>query len=148
MTKRRRRWPWVLLGLLVVLLGAKYFLLDTAAKPGGEFTIDLAALHQAATSGGGTLPERIEVERVGTSAFPRPFAVAGDGFRRHKMVLLAPRIVWPDRSVMVDTAMSPAATAKMPGSTVDAGAYDRVVKAMQSATAIVFSHEHPDHVGG
>jgi glyoxylase-like metal-dependent hydrolase (beta-lactamase superfamily II) len=147
MSKRRRRWPWVLLAVAVVLLVAKHFVLDTASQPSGEYTIDLDALHKAAT-GAGALPEAIEVEKIGDFAFPRTFVVAGDGFKMHKMVLLAHRIVWPTSSVVVDTAMSPAATKKMPGSSADPAAYDRLEKAMKIASAIVVTHEHQDHVGG
>jgi glyoxylase-like metal-dependent hydrolase (beta-lactamase superfamily II) len=147
MSKRRRRWPWVLLSLVVVLGLAKYTLLDRAAEARGEYVIDLPALHHAATAAG-QLPSLIEVEKVGTFAFPRTLVVAGDGFKMHKMVLLAHRIMWPDRSVIIDTAMPPSATAKMPGSAADPAAYERLEKAMKVASAIVCTHEHPDHVGG
>jgi glyoxylase-like metal-dependent hydrolase (beta-lactamase superfamily II) len=145
--QKRRRWPWVLLAVLVVILAGGYALLGTAAHPGAAYVIDLAALHQAAATGG-PLPDHIEVEKIGDFAFPRTLVVAGDGFHLHKMVLLAHRVVWPDRSVVIDTAMSPAATAKMPGSSADASAYERVEKAMRVASAIVCTHEHQDHVGG
>jgi glyoxylase-like metal-dependent hydrolase (beta-lactamase superfamily II) len=129
------------------LFVAKHFLLDTAAEPSGDYAIDLPALHRAAT-GGGPLPEGIEVEKIGSFAVPSTLVVAGDGFNMHKMVLLAHRVVWPDHSVVIDTAMSPAATAKMPGSSADPAAYARLEKAMTVASAIIFTHEHPDHVGG
>ena len=148
MAARRRRWPWVVLGVFVILLAGKYFLLSTAAAPGAEYVIDLGALHAAAVAGGGALPQRIEVEKIGEFAFPRTFVVAGDGFRMHSMVLLAHRVVWPDSSVVIDTAMAPAATKKMPGSKADAVAFNRLEAAMKKASAIVFTHEHVDHVGG
>ncbi len=147
MSTRRRRWPWVLLAVAAALLLTGHFLLGTAAQPGGDYAIDLGALHRAAT-GAGALPVGIEVEKIGTFAFPRTLVVAGDGFKMHKMVLLAHRIVWPNSSVVIDTAMSPAATAKMPGSAADGAAYDRLEKAMKLAGAIVCTHEHQDHVGG
>jgi len=49
-----------------------------------------------------------------------------------QMVLLAHRVVWPDHSIMIDTAMAPAATKKMPGSKADAAAFDRVEAAMKA----------------
>jgi glyoxylase-like metal-dependent hydrolase (beta-lactamase superfamily II) len=148
MPAKRRRWPWVVLGIFIVLLAGKYFLLSRPAAAGPEYIIDLAALHTAAVAGGGSLPQRIEVEKIGEFAFPRTLVVAGEGFRMHHMVLLAHRVVWPDSSVMIDTAMAPAATKKMPGSKADAPAFDRVEAAMKKASAIVFTHEHVDHVGG
>jgi len=147
MQTRRRRWPWIVLGVIAILAVAVYALVGTAASPRGEYGIDLAALHAAAVAKG-PLPERIEVEKVGEFAFPRTFVVAGDGVHMHPMVLLAHRVVWPDRSVVIDTAMGPAGAKKMPGSRMDVAAFDRVEAALKRATAIVFTHEHVDHVGG
>lgn len=143
---RRRKWFWVL-AAVGILFGAKYFLLDVAASPSAQYVIDLTALHRLATSGG-ELPEKIEVEQVGSFAFPRSLVVAGEGFRLHPMALLVHRVAWTDRSVLIDTAMSPAATDQMPGSEADPAAFARVLRAMDVAESIVFTHEHPDHVGG
>src|SRR5581483_5641606 len=147
MRTRRRRWPWILLGVVALLLVGGYVMTGTAAAPGDPYVIDMRALHAAAV-GQGPLPERIEVERVGEFAFPGTLVVAGDGFRLHPMVLLAHRVVWPDRSVVVDTAMGPEGVKKMPGSRMDAAAFQRLQAAMNKASAIVFTHEHVDHVGG
>jgi glyoxylase-like metal-dependent hydrolase (beta-lactamase superfamily II) len=144
----RKRWLRILLGVVVVIFVAKYFLLGRAAKPGDKFVIDVEALHRAATAGG-ALPERIEVEKVADFAFPRTFVVAGEGFRMHPMVLLAHRVMWPDHhSLIIDTAMAPAAAKKMPGGKFDEAAYGRVQAAMKQADNIVLTHEHPDHAGG
>ncbi|MCW3032458.1 MAG: beta-lactamase domain protein, partial [Solirubrobacterales bacterium] len=120
MRGKRRRWPWVVLGVVASLVVAEHLLLGTAAAPGADYGIDLAALHRAAVATGGALPERIEVEKVGEFAFPRTLVVAGDGFHMHPMVLLSHRVVWPDHSLIVDTAMGPAGAKKMPGSKMDA----------------------------
>lgn len=143
----RRRWPWVVLALAIALLLGKHFLFDTAAAAGAKYVIDLDALHRAATASG-ALPQNIEVEKVGEFAFPSKIVVAGDSFKMHPMVLLAHRVLWPERSIVIDTAMPPSATKKMPGSKTDPAAFDRVEKAMRKASAIIFSHEHEDHVGG
>lgn len=147
-----KRWQrvalWVVGTLFVLLLAAKHFLLDTPAAPSKDYVIDLAALHRAATAAPGALPDHIEVEKVADFGFPRTLVVAGDGFAIHKMVLLAHRVVWPDHTLLVDTAMSPAAGGSLPGAKFDPAAFDRVEKAMVQAKDIVFSHEHVDHVGG
>jgi glyoxylase-like metal-dependent hydrolase (beta-lactamase superfamily II) len=141
---KRLRWL-LLLGLLG--WGAKYWFLDTPATANGVYRIDLDALHREATSHG-ALPERIEVEQVGRMAFPSTIVVAGSGFSMQPMVLLVHRVVWPDRSVVIDTAMAPEAVKKLPSSTPDAAAFERVLRAMEHAEAIVVTHEHPDHIGG
>jgi glyoxylase-like metal-dependent hydrolase (beta-lactamase superfamily II) len=146
MSGKRRRWPWVLGAFVALVIGGGYALVATPAAPTGQYVIDLAALHRAAATG--PLPERIEVEKVGTFAFPRTFVVAGDGFHLHSMVLLMHRVVWPDRSVVIDTAMGPEGAKKMPGSRMDPAAFARVQTALKQASAIVFTHEHVDHVGG
>ncbi len=147
-----KRWQrtalWVIGTLFVVLLVAKHFLLDNPAAPGPDYVIDLAALHRAAAASPGALPDHIEVEKVADFGFPRTLVVAGDGFSMHKMVLLAHRVVWPDHTLMIDTAMSPAAGGSLPGAKFDPAAFQRVEKAMLQAKDIVFSHEHVDHVGG
>ena len=105
---RLKRWQWICLGVVALILVGKHLLFDTAAAPGEEFVIDVEALHRAATATG-PLPQRIEVEQVGEFSFPQTLAVAGDGWSKHPMVLLAHRVVWPDRSLVIDTAMSAAA---------------------------------------
>jgi glyoxylase-like metal-dependent hydrolase (beta-lactamase superfamily II) len=57
-------------------------------------------------------------------------------------------VVWPNRSLIIDTAMSPNAAKAMPGSKIDEAAFARVEAALKKADAIVFTHEHSDHVGG
>lgn len=145
---RRKRWLIALSAVIALIFGAKYLLLDTAAAPGAPYAIDLAALHQAAIADG-PLPSHIEVERIGDFAFPRTLVVAGDGFRMHPMVLLAHRVVWPDRSsVIIDTALSPHEAEALPGAKADPAAYERLEQALLKATKILFTHEHVDHVGG
>jgi glyoxylase-like metal-dependent hydrolase (beta-lactamase superfamily II) len=138
---------WISAAVIATLLIAKYVLLDTPAEAVGSYAIDVEALHRVALTGG-ALPERIEVEKVADFAFPRTLVVAGEGFHGQHMVLLSHRVIWPDRSLVIDTAMSPAAAQKMPGSKIDAAAYERVQAALTRASLIVFTHEHPDHVGG
>lgn len=143
----RKRWPWILLGLVAILFFAKHFLLDTPVAATEKYRIDLEALHRAATASG-PLPSSIEVEKVAEFAFPRTIVVAGDGFAMHPMALLAHRVVWPERSILIDTAMSSKQIKALPGAEVDPAASARLEKAMRKASDIVFTHEHEDHVGG
>jgi glyoxylase-like metal-dependent hydrolase (beta-lactamase superfamily II) len=145
---RVKRWFWILVSITAVVLVAKYLLLDTPAAPGAKYVIDLDSLHRAATASG-ALPDHLEVEQVGEFAFPAKLVVAGDSFHLHPMVLLSHRLVWPDHhSLIIDTAMSPAAAKALPGSKLDEAAFARVEAALKTADNIVFTHEHVDHVGG
>ena len=144
---RVTRWFWILVSIAAVVLVAKYLLLDTPAAPGPKYVIDLDALHRTAIASG-PLPDHIEVEKVGEFAVPQKLVVAGDDFHMHPMVLLSHRVVWPNRSLIIDTAMSPAAAKAMPGSKIDEAAFARVEAALKRADAIVFTHEHSDHIGG
>jgi glyoxylase-like metal-dependent hydrolase (beta-lactamase superfamily II) len=141
------RWLIILAAIFVVLLIAKNRLLDTAASPGQPFAIDLAALHRAALTGA-PLPTRIDVERIADFSFPRTIVVAGAGLGMQPMVLLSHRVVWPDHSVIVDTALGPSDAKSLPGTTFHRAAYDRMEQALLKAQSIVFTHEHVDHVGG
>ena len=144
---RLKRWQWVLLSIAVVLWVAKIALLDGAAAPGPAYTIDLEGLHRAALSGG-ALPSRIEVEQLAEFGFPRTIVVAGDGFGMHKMVLLSHRVVFSDHTLIIDTAIGPKAGGSLPGAKLDTAALARMQKAMLKSDAILFTHEHVDHVGG
>src|SRR5882724_4873851 len=144
---RVKRWLWIIVSVAAVVFVAKYLLLDTPATPGPKFVIDVEALHKAATSSG-PLPDQIEVEQVGEFSFPQKLVIAGDSFHLHPMVLLAHRVVWPNRSLIIDTAMSADAAKAVPGSRFDGAAFQRVEAALKKADAIVFTHEHSDHVGG
>ena len=148
MATRRRRWPWVVLGIFVSCSPASTSCWATRRRRAPAYVIDLDALHRAAIVNGGALPERIEVEKVGEFAFPRTLVVAGDGFRMHPMVLLAHRVVWPDQLGRHRHGDGAGGHEEDAGQQGDAAAFDRVEAAMKKASAIVFTHEHVDHVGG
>ncbi len=145
---RVKRWQWVCVGVAGLLLIGKHFLLDTAAAPAQKFAIDAEALHRAAIASGQPLPERIEVEKVAEFVTPERLMIAGEGWGTRSMLLLSHRVLWPNRSLVIDTAMSVAATQKLPGGKADAAAVARVENALTQADAILFTHEHADHVGG
>lgn len=144
---RFKRWIGAIAIIAVVLFGAKIYLLDTAAAAGAAYVIDTETMHRMATASG-PLPDHIEVERIGNFAFPQKVVVAGDSFHLHPMVLLSHRIVWPDRSIIIDTALGPKAAQKMPGAKFDEAAYDRMQAALSKADMILLTHEHSDHFGG
>jgi glyoxylase-like metal-dependent hydrolase (beta-lactamase superfamily II) len=66
----------------------------------------------------------------------------------HAMTLLAHRVVYPDKTIIIDTALSPDAAGALPGAEPRREAYQRLEKALSEASLILFTHEHVDHVGG
>ena len=145
--KRRHK---IVLAVVAVLLVTKTWLFDLAADAEGTFAIDVAALHHVATAAGAAaLPTAIEVETIAHSVAPRSMVVAGAGLlTMHPMVMLSHRVVWPDRSLIIDTALGPNPKRKLPGMKHETAAYQRMLAALPRAERIVFTHEHLDHVGG
>ena len=145
---RVKRWQWICLGVAALLLVAKFVLLDTAVAASAKFVIDPEALHRAAIASGAPLPERLEVEKVGEFATPERLMIAGKGWGMRSMVLLSHRVLWPNRSLVIDTAMSVAEAKALPAGKADPAAVSRVQRALTQADTILFTHEHADHVGG
>jgi glyoxylase-like metal-dependent hydrolase (beta-lactamase superfamily II) len=73
--------------------------------------------------------------------------VAGDGWNGVPLPVFSYRLIYPDSTTIVDTGL----TQSMGGSLLtsfDAAAFGRVEAAMSTATQIVITHEHMDHIGG
>ena len=58
------------------------------------------------------------------------------------------RVLFPDRTLIIDTGWDAATARSQKVSSFDAAAYDGVAKAMREAAMIVLTHEHSDHIGG
>jgi glyoxylase-like metal-dependent hydrolase (beta-lactamase superfamily II) len=150
-----RRAGLVLLALLVLLgagvFVAKRYLLDTASvPPRSRERIELGELRGLARSISGALPVRINSELVGESTVPEVAVIAGGGFGPHPMVLTAYQVVYSDgSSVIIDTAMDRDLSDELsPDRTFYLERFSAVQEGMRKATAIVVTHEHPDHIGG
>ena len=137
------------LGLATIGLAiAVYWLFyDNRLPREGRFSLDLAAL-RAAAGPVGAGPLRIEVEQLSHTDVPRLAMVAGTDWGNVDLVRASYRLVWPRRSVIVDTA-NPFAIAQQNGArNYDAAGWTRLLRAMDEAGAIVVTHEHADHIGG
>lgn len=135
-------------GIVILLLGAIGWLFYWNGAVAGTYPLDIAAIRREASRLPGPGPARIEVEAVSHDAVPRIAMVAGAGWGKVDLVRASYRLVFPDRSVVLDTAYDEATAQANGADRFDRAAYGRVQQAMASADAIVVTHEHGDHLGG
>ncbi len=143
-----RLWKKVLIILLMLLLAATYWLLLDNRPGRATRQIDIATLRRIANSLPGPKPDGIYVETVSRTKLPATLMVAGGGFGSHEIAVQSFRIGSGARSIVVDTGFAKAAADAMGVDFYDQVAQDRVWSALASAQAIVFTHEHMDHIGG
>ncbi|HVR91638.1 MAG TPA: MBL fold metallo-hydrolase [Novosphingobium sp.] len=147
MTRRLNFW----LVVLLVVVGLPYYWLlidnrsgDAAVKP-----VSIAQLRQLAASMPGTAPSGIEIELVAFRRLPGTLFVAGGGFKRNLLGVMAFRLpVAGGRPIVVDSGMTKAAANQMGMEKYDFGAQVRVDNALREAGLILLTHEHMDHEGG
>jgi glyoxylase-like metal-dependent hydrolase (beta-lactamase superfamily II) len=146
--------PWVrnvlvALCALIVIVGAAYywFIVESHVPGGAEYALDIGEVRRLAGAAPGDKPVAIEVESVGRFKPPATFVVAGDGWKPTDLPVYSYRVVYPQTSVIVDTALSK----EIGGDSLDsfdAAAFARVQAAMAEASIILVTHEHSDHIGG
>lgn len=146
-----RRWRWaggIVAGLLSPLVAAVWWLFYANGTPSGTYPLDIAAIRQEAARLPGPGPVRIEIERVSHTYVPKIAIVTGTSWRKIDMVRASFRLVYPDRSVVVDTGYSRATAMAGGAASYDQAAQGRVELALDGASAIAVTHEHADHIGG
>lgn len=135
-------------GLLVVAGGAYYWFLVESAMPSDvEYAFDIGEVRRAVAAVPGDKPQRIEVENIASFSFPATAIVAGDGWSSREMPVFSFRLVYPESSAIIDTALSEG----LGGDNLvsfNADAFARMNRAMEEASLIVITHEHMDHIGG
>lgn len=146
--------PWIrnsltaLAGILLAVGGAYYWLIVESHAPSGpRYALDIGQIRLLAGSMAGDKPSSVEVERVALFWFPATAVVAGDGWQRRELPVYSYRIVYPQASVIVDTALSNETGASNLAAFY-AEAYSRMQAAMAQASLIIITHEHLDHIGG
>jgi glyoxylase-like metal-dependent hydrolase (beta-lactamase superfamily II) len=147
--------PWhrrilVLAAVLLALGGAAYYwLIVESHMPGtAEFALDIGQVRALAAQVPGDKPSAIELEEVAEFTFPATGVVAGDGWQGTQLPVYSYRLIYPDSSIIVDTAMTQDMATGGELTKFDAAALARVQAAMSRATQIVVTHEHMDHIGG
>lgn len=148
-----RRWvKWTLgiLGAVVVIGGAGYWWFIADGAPPANlpvFALDIERLRTLADEMPGSKPTEIRIEKVAGFDFPATASVGGDGWNTMPMAALSYQIVAPDGAIVVDSALNAAQGAGL-GARLDDAAFARMNAALASASQIVITHEHADHIGG
>ncbi|PCJ71098.1 MAG: MBL fold metallo-hydrolase [Rhodobiaceae bacterium] len=141
----------ILLALLVIAGAGYYVLFLQMSDPDRSlYSIDLDEVRTLAGSLEGDLPVAINTEAPVTLEFPEAAVITGGGWNANPMVIYAYQVVYPDGHVMIDAAMSHEQAQGMGGEDIpfDDEVQARLQAALTSAEKIVFTHEHPDHIGG
>jgi len=132
----------------MILAIALYWLFySNQSRPSTPFSLDLAELRRLA----GAVhdgPARIEIERLSHTMNPKIAMVAGTDWSNIDMVRASYQLVYPDRTILIDTANDANFARQFKSASYDASAWQRLVAAMDVASAIVVTHEHGDHIGG
>lgn len=144
------KWTLGILAVLIVAIGAGYWWLIVEGSPPSNLaaeTIDIAQVRALAGEFQGPKATEVRVETIASMSFPETAVVAGEGWDALPMGVFSYQLVFPDQTMIIDTAFDDAGAATL-SATFHADAHLRMVNAMMQATQIAITHEHPDHIGG
>lgn len=143
------RWfGYILLTLLVVGAAAYYWLIVDGSGPSSGYTIDMAEVRSLANSIQNDKPTEIRVERIAAFKMPLTAMIAGESWNEVEVPVYSYQVAFPASTVVIDTAIDGRQAAKDNDPTFDAEAFARMQQAMKTASSIVITHEHLDHIGG
>lgn len=138
----------ILLFVLLVAIPYYWLLVDARTDSVPAKPIDIVALRRAAQDVPGPKPVAIEYAAVAARRAPGAALVAGGGLKRDLIGIVSYRLVTPNGDILIDTGLSQAQANDMGIKLWKGPAQARVNSWMDSARLILFTHEHPDHVGG
>lgn len=136
--------------VLLMLLGAAYhwLLVDAGPVKAPARFFDLALMRKAADALPGEKPLSLEYATIATRLVPGGALAAGTGLRKVRSGVIAWRIVTAGGGIVIDSGLSPTDADRLDFAHYDQHAEALVGRWMKAAQAIVFTHEHIDHVGG
>jgi glyoxylase-like metal-dependent hydrolase (beta-lactamase superfamily II) len=138
-------------GALLVGVVVFYFTLVAAryAPEACTYDLDLAKLRALAASVPGEKPREIRVELVTGASFPKAIGCPGQPWSKVPFGVYAYQLVFADKTIIVDTAMTFAQAKDLDMiEGYDNAAWGRVAKGLTEASAVFVTHEHADHMGG
>ncbi|MBU6269310.1 MAG: MBL fold metallo-hydrolase [Sphingomonadales bacterium] len=134
--------------LILLIPAYGWLFVETHAADPATHAIDIAQIRRLADAQPGPKPLRIRVETVAHLAAPAVFVAAGADWRMTDLPVSAFELVYPDRTLVIDTAFGPATARDMQATRFDAASWTRIGAALSRASLIVVTHEHSDHIGG
>jgi glyoxylase-like metal-dependent hydrolase (beta-lactamase superfamily II) len=139
--------------VVLVLIGAPayyWLIVESHIPTEGSYAIDMAEVRRLSDALPGDKPSEIRVETVAHISFPKTAVVAGDGWDPADMPVSSYQLVYADRTAIIDTAFDEATgkSSGVPLTSYDPEAYKRMSAGLASASLIVITHEHMDHIGG
>jgi glyoxylase-like metal-dependent hydrolase (beta-lactamase superfamily II) len=148
MGQGQRRIAWAA-AVLVAGGGAYYALALHSPAPSATFALDLARIRALADGIPGDKAAAVRYEEVLALRFTEAMVMAGDPWQQTPMPVYSYQLAFPDRTIIVDTALAKAdGKPEFLGLRYDEAAWQRMSAAMARAALIVITHEHMDHIGG
>lgn len=144
-----RRFNLFLLAM-AVLIGIPFYWLMIDNRPGDAQPkpITITQLRQLAASLPGPAPSAVEYETAALRLLPRGLFAAGYGLKRHPIVINAYRLPVPGgKPIVIDSGLHPDDAAAMGIDNPIRSSQQVIERALKSAGMILFTHEHPDHMG-
>src|SRR5690348_674909 len=122
-----------------------------SAAPGQPWSADIAEIRRVATLIPGRKPVRINVLKFAESRRTKNFSVKGEPATPSVQARTVFQVVYPDGYVMVDAGMDEPMHKQIGRGAEEpyfAEQARQVERALRGARAIIFTHEHGDHVMG
>jgi glyoxylase-like metal-dependent hydrolase (beta-lactamase superfamily II) len=134
--------------VLIILASVYWLFYDNRIPQSGSFPLNIVEVRTEAAKVSGPRATRIEIEVLSHTFEPKIALVAGTTWKKMDMIRASYRLVFPDRSIIIDTGYDAAGAKATGAARYDPSAWRRMQSAMLGASQIVVTHEHGDHIGG